>query len=88
MVFVAVGQQEATEAVDAFTQERDIWNDEVDAALFLFGKLDARIDQDDVLATLDGGGVLADLADAAEGNDADGVLIRRERGSTPWCVRS
>ncbi len=77
MVLVPVRQQDAPEVLDPLLDIGDIRDDQVDALLILFRELAAAVEQEDAVAALDGGHVLADLADAAERDHPDPVLADR-----------
>ena len=47
---------------------------EVDAEHLVARELDAAVEHDDLAAVLDGGHVLADLAESAERDDPEGVF--------------
>ena len=75
MVFMPVREENAADLVFILDEIGDIGEDEVDAR-HLFGREDdARVDDDDVVPVLDGGHVLADLADAAKEEYFDGSLL-------------
>ena len=70
-----VREEDAADLVLVLNEIGDVGEDEVDAR-HLFGREDdARVDDDDVVPVLDGGHVLADLADAAEEEHFDGSLF-------------
>ena len=77
VVEVAVGDDDGAHFVLALLDVFRVRQDVVDAGGVLVLELEADVDDDDVVAAFDHGAVLADLLDAAEGDDADGV--RRER---------
>jgi hypothetical protein len=66
MIFMTVRNQDAAEIAHAFGDICDVRNDEVDSALVLLRELAARIEHDQVLATLDDRHVLANFANAAK----------------------
>jgi hypothetical protein len=70
VVFVTVRDDDAAQLIALVAQIFPIGNDEVDAQHVVFGEHDAAIDQDDVLAVLEGRHVLADFAAPAERDDA------------------
>ena len=70
MVFVAVGNQDGPDPVGIFEEVGDIGNDEVHAREVLRGKLDAAVDDNDVVTAFQGHHVFADFTEAAEGYDA------------------
>ena len=70
MVLVGVRDQERLDVLAAFLEVGDVGHDEVDAEHLLVGEHQAAVDHDDVVAVLEHVHVLADLADAAERNDA------------------
>ena len=71
MVFVAVGDDDAAQLFLALQQVADIGDDQVDAQHLFLGEHQAGIDDDDVVVVLDGHHVLADFAQAAEGDDLE-----------------
>ena len=70
VVLMAVGEDDAHEPVESLGDVRVVRHDEVDAVQFRFRELDAGVDDDQIVFELDQRGVLADLADAAQGTDA------------------
>ena len=74
MIFVSVRQKDAADLLAVVDEIGDVGKDEVDPR-HLFGREDdACVNDDDVAAVLDGGHILADLADAAEEEHFDGLL--------------
>ena len=72
VVFVAVRQKDAADLILVLDKIGDVGEHEVDARHLLGRENDARVDDDDVVPVLDGGHVLADLADTAEEEHFDG----------------
>ena len=68
----------------ALEQPADVGEHEVDAEHVVARELDAAVEHDDLAAVLDGGHVLADLAEAPEGDDPYGVFTH---GGCLLCVR-
>ncbi len=69
MVLVAMSNHDRAQVGEALLDVGHIGDDQVDPALLLFRELAAAIEQDDVPPVLDERHVLADLSDAAKGND-------------------
>jgi hypothetical protein len=67
MVFMPVGDDDAAQLGFMFKQVADIGYEKVDAEHLILGEHHAGIDNDDVVAVLDGHHVLADLTESAEG---------------------
>ena len=86
VVFVRVRQQQAAHLALALEQIGDLVDDQIDAEHLLFGELHPRVDDDDVIAGLIGRHVAADLAAAAERNDAQILLVARRFGQRSACV--
>jgi len=70
VVLVSVGDENATDAVPVVLQIGDVRNDQVNTQHVRFWEHDAGVYDNDVLAILQGHHVLADLAQAAQGNYA------------------
>ena len=75
VVLVGVGDQERLDHVAAVLEVCDVGHDEVDAEHLLLGEHQAAVDDHDLVAVLEDGHVLADLADAAEWQDAQDLLV-------------
>ena len=73
MVLVRVREHDATQLRPVLLEVRDVRDDEVDAQHLLVREHQARVDDDHVVALLDGHHVLADLADTAERDHAQRV---------------
>ncbi len=88
VVFVAVGEHEADDVVEAVVEVGEVGEDEVDTGLLLFGEEDAGVDDEDLAVVFEHGHVAPDLAEAAEGDDADrfGVHLRRWAEFLGQCV--
>ena len=80
MVLVGVGDDEGLDALALVAQVGDVGHDEVDAVHLLLGEHQPAVDDDDLVGVLEHRHVLADLADAAERDDAQD-LGRGERGA-------
>ena len=78
VVLVAVRDDEGEHVVAALQQPADVGEDEVDAEHLVARELDAAVEDHDLAAVLDGGHVLADLAEAAERDDPWGVVTHVE----------
>src|SRR5690606_4938620 len=74
MILMAVRNENAAEVPQAIKHEGDVRNDQVDTALRFFRELAAGIEQQQVVATLDGGHILTDLTNTAEWNHAKCVV--------------
>ncbi len=77
MVLVTVRQEDAAEVAQPLQDVADVGNEQVDPALLFLGEFATRVEQDDVVAALDGRHVLADLADAAERDHPQRVIADR-----------
>ena len=73
MVLVGVGDEEGLDLGLVLLEVGDVGDDEVDPEHLLVGEHQAAVDHDDLVAVLEHVHVLADLADAAERDDAKGV---------------
>ena len=83
VVLVGVGDEEGLDALALVPQVGDVGHHEVDAEHLLVGEHQAAVDDDDLVAELEDRHVLADLADAAERDDAQDLLRGLEvRAST------
>ena len=71
VVLVTVGQHDAVDAVGVLPQVREVGKDEVDAGHVGVGEHDPAVEDEDPAVDLDAGAVAADLAEAAEEDDAD-----------------
>ena len=69
VVLVAVGDEQAPEAVVILDQVADIGNDTVDAVHIVAGEGHAAVHHDDLTAVFVGGHVFADLIEAAQRDD-------------------
>src|SRR5665647_1742200 len=74
VILVTVRDDERQDVVAAPEQPSDIGDHEVDAEHLVARELDAAVEHDDLAAVLDGGHVLADLAEAAERDDPEGIV--------------
>ncbi len=70
MVLVAVGQDDAADLVAVLGEIGRVGHDQVDAEHVRIGEGETAVDDDDLVIGLDGGDVLADLADPAQRDDA------------------
>lgn len=73
VILVPVRDEQAADLVFVRDQIADIGDDQIDAGQFFVGESKPRVDDDDIVAVLDGGHVFADLAHAAEEHDLDRV---------------
>ena len=64
-------QHDGADAVGAVLEVPEVRQDEVDAEVLVAREGQAGVDDDDVLAQLEDGHVLTDLAKPAEGDDAE-----------------
>ena len=71
VVLVAVRDDDAAELVLVLEDIGVVGQDQVDTGLEVIGEHEAGIDEDHILAALDGGHVLADTVKAAQRNDAE-----------------
>ena len=67
MILVPVREDDGVDA--AVAQIADVRQDEVDAEMLVARECEARVDDDDLVAVLVDGHVLADLAEAAQWDD-------------------
>ena len=87
VVLVGVGDEEGLDLVLVLLEVGDVGDDEIDPEHLLVGEHQPAVDHDDVVAVLEHVHVLADLADAAERDDAkrdggishEGVSSRSEQ---------
>ena len=70
MVLVAVGDDDRLDVARALAQIGEVGQHEIDADHLGRGEAQADVDDDDAVVVLDDGHVLADLPQAAEGQDA------------------
>ena len=75
VVLVAVGDEDGPQLVAVLLDVGDVRDDEVDAEHLLFGEHEAGVDDDHVVAVLEQHHVLADLAETAEGDDAELLIV-------------
>ena len=68
-VFVAVGNQDAPNHVAAFHQVGNVGDNHVHSQHIFAGKLDPAVHNDNVVAVLQGHHVLANFAEAAQGDN-------------------
>ena len=71
--------EEAADPILSGSQVPDVRNDEIDAEHLLVGEHETRVDDEDVVPHLDREHVLADLADAAEGDDPQRAVWLSQR---------
>ncbi len=88
VVFVAVGDEQAPDAVGIFHQIGHVGNDHVHAVHIVAGEGHAAVHHDDVAAVFVNGQVLADLVETAKGNDFDFFCHGNGSSSKMWYVSS
>ena len=95
VVFVPVGYQNRLDLVAVLNKVRDIGDDEIDSGHVLLGKQDARVDDHGLIAVLNDHHILADLAEAAQRDDAQRSIVhlrgfssRGNRGHTSHSTRT
>ncbi len=76
VILVAVGEENAEQAVEPLGDVRVVAHDQVDAVQLRFGKLHPRVNDDHVAAELEERRVLADLAHATHRADAYPLVDR------------
>ena len=76
MVFVPVGDEQSAQLVAPIAQVAEVVDDDVDAVHLFVGEHQAAVDRDDVVLRFEKRHVAADLAAAAERNDAHVGLVR------------
>ena len=96
VILMTVSEDDAAQLLQVVADVGDVGDDGVDAGAVLAGELHAAVHDDDVVAELEGGHILADLTDAAQkhyfygfchfspfGAAADERPSRSARGSAP-----
>jgi hypothetical protein len=73
VVLVAVREDDAHDVVEAVRDGGEVGEDQVDARLVLLGEEHAAVDDEDLAVDLERGHVAPDLAQAADGRDAQGA---------------
>ena len=71
VVLVAVGEHDPDDVLEALAEEPEVGQDQVDARLVLLGEEHAAVDDEDLAVDLEARHVAADLAEAADGDDAE-----------------
>ena len=85
VVLVAVGDDDRLDVVDVLAQVGEVGQHEVDAHHLGGREAQPDVDDDDPAVVLDDGHVLADLAEPAEREDAQGAAHAvAARSSSPW----
>ncbi len=79
VIFVSVCDEDRAQLVGAFTNVREVVDDDVDAEHVVVGEHQSAIDCDHVFVRLDDRHVAADLAATAKRNDANERFDRRGR---------
>ena len=72
VVLVAVREHDADDVVEPVADRAEVGQDQVDAGLGLLGEEHAAVDDEDLAVDLERGHVAADLAEAADRDDAEG----------------
>ena len=76
VVFVAVGVEDAVQPeVFLFPQIAEVRDDVIDAQHVVLGEHDAAVNQEGIVAPLDHRHVLADFAEAAQGDDSQALIL-------------
>ena len=92
VVLVAVREHDGLDVVEAVPDVGEVREDQVDAGLLLLGEQHAAVDDQQPAGVLEDGHVATDLAEAAEGDDAQ-AAVRAARGGGPssgcgWLMRA
>ena len=74
VVLVAVGEDHRLHVVEPVLDVVEVRQDQVDAGVVVVGEQHAAVDDEQLAAVLDDGHVAADLAEAAERDDAHGAV--------------
>ena len=69
VVFVAVGEDDAPDALAVFGEIGNVGDDDVDAEEFGFGEHESGVDDDDVVTPADSHAIHTELAQAAQGDN-------------------
>jgi hypothetical protein len=69
VIFVAVGQDDAANALAVLDEVGDVGDNDVDAKQFGFGEHESGVDDDDVVSPADRHAVHAEFAEAPQGDD-------------------
>ena len=98
MVLVAVRQDDRNDVVEAVPDVAEVGQDQIDSGLLGLGEQHAAVDDQQLPVVLEDGHVATDLAETAEGHDAQGsggqrrrraeVRVRVAHPSTPAAMRS
>ncbi len=89
MVLVAVGEDHRLDPIGVVAQIGEVGEHQIDAGHVGIGEHDPAVEDDDASVDLDAGAVAADLAEAAEEDDANRfrqavrLPVRRRPGSCP-----
>src|SRR4029453_16579269 len=73
VILVGVREDHRVNTVSPFGQIAEVREDQVDAEMLVAGEREAGVENDDLVAELEGGHVLADLPDTAQRDDAQGL---------------
>ena len=74
VVLVAVGEDDGLDVVEPVLDVGEVGQDQVDAGLVVLGEEDAAVDDEQPAVDLEDGHVAADVPQAAERDDPQGVL--------------
>ena len=84
MVLVAVGDEDAAQAIDVFFQIRVIRNNQIDTVQSFIWEFDAGVYQHDIAAALENGGVLANFANSPKGDGSELIVRQWESSRFRW----
>ncbi len=73
VVFVAVGEDNTHDVLQAVLDRREVRKDQVDAGLSLFGEENSAVDDKNLAVDLIRGHVATDLAESPDGDDSEGT---------------
>ena len=79
-----MGQHDRLDVIRALAQVGEVGQHEIDAELIGSREHQARVDDDDAVVVLDHRHVLADLAQPAEREDAQGAFGAQTAASSSW----
>ena len=81
VVLVGVGEHDAVDPVEPVPDVVEVGEDQVDAGLVVLGEEHPAVDDEQPAVVLEDRHVAADLAETAEGDDAQAALRERRRGA-------
>ncbi len=84
MVLVRVGEDERLHPVEPAVEVAEVGQDQVHAGLVGIGEQDAAVHDEQAAAVLEDRHVPADLAEAAQGDDAQAAAGQRGRRGEIW----